>query len=138
MRGTQTAAAARPAARDLAESAAALATLLEQENAHLQAADFRRATALLDRKRLEMDAFAAAVATAPTAGAAPAAARAAAQRLADAAALNKRLLERSILVQGQVIAALARAIPTPPAAQGYRRGPPARPRGEAFALRSSA
>jgi len=102
------------------QAATALAEVLDAENAALRALDIRRAVGLLDRKQAAMrDVEAAqreAVAFATRLGEP---ARLLAERLQAAAAENKRLLERAITVQRQVIGKLARAVPAASPVQRY-------------------
>ncbi len=106
----------------LISAAVALADTLGAENEALRALDVARAVALLDRKRAALlDFTAASRAARALSDEQQALARQVAGRLAEAAATNKRLLERAIAVQGEVIATLARAIPQPSRAQGYGR-----------------
>lgn len=123
----------------LATAVEALALLLEEENAHLMATQYPLAAALLDRKKACLAALTTAQACSSefrTSNSEAVTVRTQLTRLDEAASRNKRLLERAILVQGQVVATLARAIP-PPTASGYGR-PAAAARTSAFALRASA
>jgi hypothetical protein len=88
-------------------AATALAELLECENEALVALAFGRATALAGEKERAIDRFNRAAA-AERAGALSAALG---HRLGELVAENKRLLERALFVQGQVIACIARAAP---------------------------
>ena len=104
-------------------AAVALAHTLTEENEALRALDVTRAVGLLARKRADTEAFASAQAEMRAmTGEHRALAMQVAARLSDAAAENKRLLERAIAVQGQVIATLLRAIPAalPTARYGAR------------------
>lgn len=84
-----------------------LADLLAQENAALAALDLPRAVALLREKQDAARSFAAAQQAAPAEGtASPVAAR-----LRDLAEQNRRLLERGIAIQGEVIGLIAAALP---------------------------
>ena len=98
--------------RNLIASAVALAHTLAEENEALRRLDIARAVALLARKQAETQCF---VAAQPDLHALTpdqrSLARQVAARLAEAADENKRLLERAIAVQGQVIAMLLRAVP---------------------------
>ncbi len=94
----------------LTDAAATLAEVLEQENDALLALDLPRAVSLLERKHRATDALQAAR-SAGVALADRAAAQLLATRLDALAAENKRLLERAIDVQRQVIATIARAAP---------------------------
>jgi hypothetical protein len=109
-----------PEGPDLIQAAADLAATLEQENRMLAALDLAGAASLLPEKRRAAGAFAAARAQA---GAEPGPRQAAgrdatglADRLRDLVTENRRLLERGIAAQGQVIAVIARAARTQPAA----------------------
>lgn len=105
---------------ELITAVVALARTLTEENEALRALDVARATALLGRKRTEAHAFAIAQAGLPALSAEHLAlARRVAARLAEAAAENKRLLERAIAVQGAVIATLVRAVPASLAVPRY-------------------
>ena len=107
---------------DLPTAAAALATLLEQENRLLAALDLA-AAALLPAKQGAAAAFLRAQAQTQASGGLPAASREAAAglgtRLRMLAAENRRLLERGLAAQERVIAVIARAA---------RRHPPTAPR----------
>ncbi len=98
--------------RTLITAAVALARTLTEENDALRRLDIARAVALFARKEAETRRF---VAAQPELHALPpdqlSLARQIAARLADAGDENKRLLERAIAVQGQVIATLLRALP---------------------------
>jgi hypothetical protein len=129
--------------QQLITSAIALAQTLAEENEALRQLDVSRALALLDRKRLETDAFnQAQSATEVAATDTPftpdqlALAQSVAARLEGAAAENKRLLERAIAVQGQVVGVLLRAVPAaqPPARYSAVGGRVDRP--QSFALYS--
>ncbi len=108
---------------DLPTAAAALATLLEQENRLLAALDLAAAAALLPAKQGAAAAFLRAQAQTQASGGLPAASREAAAglgtRLRMLAAENRRLLERGLAAQERVIAVIARAA---------RRHPPTAPR----------
>ncbi len=106
------------------QAARALARLLEEENAALAACDLLRATeaaahkaALVQRLRraLERPGEPPGESTAERA----AADRAVAERLRTLAQDNKRLLERALAIQGQVIGILVRAMPS--SRVGYAR-----------------
>jgi len=84
-----------------------LADLLAQENAALAALDLPRAAALLGEKQDAARSFAAA----QQAAAAGATASPVAARLRDLAEQNRRLLERGIAIQGEVIGLIAAALP---------------------------
>jgi hypothetical protein len=103
----------------LAAAAGALAELLERENGLLAALDLGGAAQLLAAKQQATSAFlkaqVAATAVAPT-PAACAALRTLAPRLKALAGDNRRLLERGLAAQGRVIAVIARAARTQPAA----------------------
>ncbi len=104
----------------LIAAAVALAHTLAEENQALRALDVARATALLARKRAESEAFSAAQASLRALSPEQLVlARQVAARLAEAASENKRLLERAIAVQGQVIATLLRAVPASLPASRY-------------------
>ena len=94
---------------DVQTAVEALSVVLAQENAALSALDLGRAGRFLAAKRAATDSLAAAGDLHPTARPT----LAAAQRLRDLAAENRRLLERAIAVQGRVIAVVARATPRP-------------------------
>ena len=94
---------------ELQTAVEALCQVLEQENAALSALDPVRAGRFLAAKRAATDAL---VRAGERQGGAPPS-RAAAERLRDLAAENRRLLERAMLVQGRVIAVVARAAPRP-------------------------
>jgi hypothetical protein len=84
-----------------------LSTVLEQENAALSALDLVGAGRCLATKRIATDALVKAGET----HSADRPSIAAAMRLRDLAAENRRLLEHAIAVQGRVIAVVARAMP---------------------------
>ena len=107
----------------LVHAATQLADLLEQENRALAACDLRGAAAMLDAKQKATAAFGTAIGQPATAGPAL---RPIAARLAATAAENRRLLERSIAIQGRVLAIVARAAPLPSPAARYG-APGARP-----------
>jgi flagellar biosynthesis/type III secretory pathway chaperone len=91
------------------DAAAALAEVLEAENAALAAMDIPSANRLLDAKRTATDALLKAnraVPPPPTP-----AAQAIGLRLRDLAHTNKTLLERAMVAQNRVMACIARAIP---------------------------
>jgi hypothetical protein len=88
-------------------AAARLADLLAQENAALAALDLPRATALLADKQDAARSFARAQQAAPAGGSASPAL----VRLRVEAEQNRRLLERGILIQGEVIGLIAAALP---------------------------
>ena len=99
-----------------------LASVLQEENAALLALDLPRAVALLARKHAAADALAAA--RVPAAAGTLAAAELGvlermASRLDGLAAENRRLLERAIEVQREVMILLARAAPRRAAAPRY-------------------
>ena len=123
-------------APSLLGAAERLAHVLDAENAALRALDVNAALAVLDAKRAAMAELETAMRAAPPGPATPL--RAAAIRLAEAAADNKRLLERAIGVQSDVIALLARAIPTPHAAQPYGRATVRPTTASPFSLRAQA
>ncbi len=104
-------------------AAVALAHTLTEENAALRAHDIARAMSLLARKRAEMQSLSnlqrSSGALSPEQWAL---AQQVAARLADAAAENRRLLERAIAVQGEVIATLLRAVPAALPAARYGAG----------------
>ena len=94
---------------DLPQAAAALAEILARENTALAALDLIAATALLADKSRAIDALAGAHAR-----------RAAAEgdqkpsfapALHNLAAENRRLLERALAIQGQVLDIIAQAVP---------------------------
>jgi hypothetical protein len=102
-------------ADDVVAAATRLADLLARENAALAALAFAQATDIAAGKERVIAAFSRAIA-------AEALPLHLARRLAGLAAENKRLLERAIYVQGQVIACIARAAPRPAGvARGYGR-----------------
>jgi hypothetical protein len=84
-----------------------LSGVLEQENAALAGLNLAGAGAFLAAKRAATEALATAGDRFPGTGLS----FAAAVRLRDLAAENRRLLERAITVQGRVIAVVARATP---------------------------
>ena len=105
---------------ELVLAAAALAEMLEAENAALRDMDVRRAVARFPCKAECARRLGAALARVPDG--APehlAAARASVARLRTLVEDNRRLLERAMFVQGRLIATLARA--RPPALTGYGR-----------------
>ena len=110
---------------ELAAAAVWLADTLAAENRALSALDLGRAAALLGDKERAVAAFEAArlLAARQAPGARPgdrrAEAEALAARLRDLGAENRRLLERAIGVQGQVIATVARALPARPGGPSY-------------------
>lgn len=108
-----------PDGPDLIQAASDLAATLDRENRMLAALDLAGAAALLPEKQRAAGAFAAAQARAGAApGLTPAVRHAAAGlagRLRDLVAENRRLLERGMAAQGQVIAVIARAVRTQPA-----------------------
>lgn len=138
MTGTKTGGTSTPS---LIAAAVRLADVLQTENAALAALNMAAAARLLPEKLAAADAFA--VAQAGTAAGAAAAAKgrqagrhgieldAVAQRLQVLAAENRRLLQRAMLVQGRVIATVAkaarataeRAAPGYGAAHGARAAP---------------
>jgi hypothetical protein len=83
-----------------------LADLLAQENAALAQMDLPRAAALLPEKQEAANSFAAARQAAPAAATAPPLIA----LLRDLAEQNRRLLERGIAVQGDVIGLVATAL----------------------------
>ncbi len=91
----------------------ALAALLEQENAALARLDLPCAVALLPAKQ------AAAGRLADLQQAAPGADAAVVTRLHTLAEDNRRLLERAIAVQGEVIGVIAGALPKAAGPPGY-------------------
>lgn len=97
----------------LAAAIAALAALLEQENAALARLDLACAVALLPAKQ------AAAARLADLQQAAPNADSAALDRLQALAEDNRRLLERGIAVQGELIGVIAGALPKAAGPPGY-------------------
>ena len=93
---------------DLLAAAGRLVDVLRAENAALSALDLPGATALLPAKeRAAAELTRALAQPRPAPGSGPA--RDAAVRLGELARENRRLLERAIHVQGQVIGTLARA-----------------------------
>ncbi len=132
--------------KDLVASAVRLGDLLARENTALAALDLSGAAAMLAEKQEAAAGFALACerAGADAEGASlPAPELAAlARRLDAAAAENRRLLERAVVVQGRVIATVARAVPRALAAAAPRYGagggaaPPARPAALAFSIRA--
>lgn len=119
---------------DLPHAATRLADLLAQENAALAALDLQRATALLTQKQDAVRVFAAAQ------QATPAGAALAVTRLRDLIEDNRRLLERALVVQGEVIGLIAAALPKATGPSRYAAtGAPARCRRPiAFALSARA
>ena len=104
----------------LMQAAIALADVLDAENAALRTLDIRRAVGLLERKQAAMrDVEAAQREAAALAMHLGEPARRLAERLQAAAAENKRLLERAITVQRQVIGKLAHAVPAASPVQRY-------------------
>ncbi len=97
-----------PSMRQRAE---AMTAVLEEENAALLALDLPRAIALLPRKHAAADALASAQASVAPTSAARAELGRTAERLDTLAAENRRLLERAINVQRDVMVLLARAAP---------------------------
>jgi len=96
----------------LIAAAVRLADVLQTENAALAALNMPAAARLLPEKLAAADAFAAAQAGAAArrgGGRAGAELDALARRLRELAAENRRLLERAMLVQGRVIATVAKA-----------------------------
>ncbi|HUZ65117.1 MAG TPA: hypothetical protein VMU82_15535 [Acetobacteraceae bacterium] len=104
---------------DLMATTLHLIETLEEENAALAALDLPRASALLAQKQRAAEGFTTACAAAPPCPADREAVRASADRLRRAASENQRLLAHAILVQGQVIGAVARAMAQPLAAPRY-------------------
>jgi hypothetical protein len=93
------------------EAAEALAAVLAEENAALEALDLPRAAGMLARKMECAEAFQAARdALATQGGPAHEVAVAMMERLATLAAENRRLLDRGIKAQGQVIGLVAGAV----------------------------
>ncbi len=111
----------------LIAAAVRLAGVLADENRALERLDLPAATALFDAKTTALGAFTAAQALEPRAGNASAGPaneaerRALAERLADLAQENRRLLEHAMAVQGRIIGMVARAAPRA-LAQGGRYG----------------
>lgn len=102
-------------------AAGRLADVLDAENAALLALDLPGATALLPAKERAAAALTHALAHArPLPGDGPA--RDAAARLDEAARENRRLLERALRVQEQVIGTLARAVQQAGAREAPRYG----------------
>ncbi len=102
-------------AEDVAAAATRLAEVLARENDALAALAFAEAIDIAAGKERVIAAFNRAIA-------AEALPLSMARRLAGLAAENKRLLERAIYVQGQVIACIARAAPRPAGGgRGYGR-----------------
>lgn len=96
----------------LITAAIRLADVLQTENAALAALNMPAAARLLPEKLAATDAFAAAqagVAARRGAGRGGAELDALARRLRELATENRRLLERAMLVQGRVIATVAKA-----------------------------
>jgi len=91
------------------EAAAALATVLAEENAALAVMDIPRANALLATKIAATDRLV--LAMRPPVAPLPAQGRAQAGQLRDLAAQNKILLERAMVAQNRVMACIARAVP---------------------------
>jgi hypothetical protein len=99
------------------DAALRLADVLDRENAALAALDLSRAASMLAEKQEAATTFTLACQQGGLPGAnAPELARLA-RRLDEAASRNRQLLERGIVVQGRVLAAVARAIPRALAAQ---------------------
>lgn len=90
-------------------TAAELATVLECENAALLRLDLPAATALLGAKRSALEAFQLASRRAIMVIEADEPMRVLASRLQDAAAENKRLLERAMIAQQYIMSLLAQA-----------------------------
>ncbi len=88
-------------------AAVRLGELLASENEALVALAFARSADLAEEKEAAIAGFNRAVSEAG----APALPAALARELTDLVAENKRLLERALFVQGQVIACIARAAP---------------------------
>ncbi len=104
----------KPTEPDIVSAAADLAATIKSENAALAALDFRTAVLLLERKQLHGQAFMAAQARTlanELHGISRTQLRQLAGELGELSAENKRLLERAMVVQGRVIASLARAVP---------------------------
>ena len=99
----------------LLAAATRLADLLAQENAALAASDLARAAAFLAEKQDAARSFAAAQQAVPAGGAASPALT----RLRDLAEQNRRLLERGIIIQGEVIGLIAAALPKAAGASRY-------------------
>ncbi len=89
-------------------AATQLAELLERENSALMRFDLSTASTLLARKREALLAFEAVSPDKSGAAGSDAATRDAALRLRDAAAENKRLLERAMVAQQHVMSLLAK------------------------------
>lgn len=112
---------------DLIVAGATLTEMLERENAALAAMDLRAAAAMFPAKDAAASAFAMAESALHDGMAAALnaeqqrLARALAERLRELAEANRRLLERAINVQGQVLGTIARAV-----AQAPQRSPPPR------------
>jgi hypothetical protein len=99
-------------ADELIAAASGLADLVARENAALDAVDLAAAAAMAPSKRSATQRFLRARAGVATLSADEIAAlRAVGENLERLAAINRRLLERAIFVQGRVIGSLARAIP---------------------------
>lgn len=99
---------------ELIQATEALVATIRSENAALAALDFKAAVGLLATKQLLGQAFMAAQARAVAdelRGPPSVRLRQLAGELGDLSSENKRLLERALVVQGRVIASLARAVP---------------------------
>lgn len=101
------------------QAAAALCSVLADENEALAAFDIPRANALLVAKRTATEGLVAAQRSQTLAATPDAIAQA--RRLDELAARNKQLLERAIVAQHRVMACIARAIPRA-TGQGGRYG----------------
>jgi len=99
---------------ELLNATEALVATIRSENAALAALDFKAAVGLLATKQLHGQAFMTAQARAVAdelRGPPSVRLRQLARELGDLSSENKRLLERALVVQGRVIASLARAVP---------------------------
>jgi hypothetical protein len=101
---------------DLQAAVEALCLVLDRENAALRALDPVRAGGFLVAKRAATDAL---LQAGERHAGTPPLSVAEARRLRDLAAENRRLLERAIMIQGRVIAVVARAAPRPRMAPRY-------------------
>jgi len=118
--------------RTMLDAAKALAVTLAEENTALAVLDLKGAAALYPRKQADTAALVAAAEQTPLGERMTEAfeaeqrrlARELAQRLRDLAEENRRLLERALQVQGQVLGTVARAVAqaTPRAQRRYGAG----------------
>ena len=122
------------------EASTRLLDVLEQENVALRQLDLPAATVLLDAKRAALAAFESLARENVRREDADATMRALARRLRDAAAENKRLLERAMRAQHHVMSLLAHAArqSRPCGRYGSHGGYAGRATDSAFALSSRA